>query len=76
MLPASETRISKKYQAGSHLATVESSDFGWSVIWADGSVSYEGVDDSPENNFERGLNLLKEYFPDAEEILTAPKILV
>ncbi len=69
MIPASETKISKKYQAGSFLATVESCDFGWSVIWADGSASYEDVESSTENNFQRGLEFLKEYFPDAKEVV-------
>jgi hypothetical protein len=74
MIPASETKISKKYQAGSSFATVESCDFGWSVIWADGSASYEDVESSTENNFQRGLEFLKEYFPDAEEVVDSQKI--
>ena len=68
MMPTSEVVIQKIYRDAIDLRIiVEAGPHGYTVIYADGSTKYKDIDDTPENNFKRALELLKDFEPLTEE---------
>ena len=68
MMPSSEVKIQKIYRDALDLQIiVEAGPHGYTIIYADGSTKYKDIDDTPENNFKRALELLKDFEPLIEE---------
>lgn len=61
LMPSSEIEKSQEYrdQFDLHIG-VDAGRHGWTIRWADASCTYNDVDDTTENNFQKALDVLAE----------------
>ncbi len=68
-MPASEVELQKVFDTGHGLkATVEAGKNGWTVIYADYSTEFKNENDTPENNLEKGIAVLRSHFSELTEV--------
>ena len=54
MMPADCIEVCKQFKDSNGLSLqIEAGPFGWTIIWADLSSTYQDVDDTTDNNFQR-----------------------
>ena len=71
MMPSSEIEMTKKYEDENGLIiTIDAGPRGWTIIYADGSITYKDVDSTTEENFKEAYNFLSNEFNSLKEINT------
>ena len=61
MMPSKEIEIEKIYKDVYGLKVIiQAGKNGWTVLWADCSSSYQDVEDTAENNFNKALKFAQE----------------
>ena len=69
MMPKNEIKIEKKYEDDFGFSIiVQAGEHGWSILYADGSATYDDIDNTSEDNLKLALKELSAHIYSFKEI--------
>lgn len=70
MMPSSEVKREERFKVGMSqlVVTIQSSENGWTILYADSSSEYQDEVDTTDNNFDKAMKVLKTHFSDINKV--------
>ena len=64
MIPSNDVKREETFKIGyiGNKATIQSNEYGWSILYSDFSTEFNDEEDTTDNNFNKALKILKMRF--------------
>jgi hypothetical protein len=66
MMPSKEIEKEERIKINDLSVIIQTGPNGWTILYTDGSIEYQDIVDTTDNNFKTAISVLEKHFDEDE----------